>query len=244
MNKKIIIGNWKCNPLTLNEALKIFSKIKTEAEISKTEAVICPPNIFLKDLIAEKSKIKIGAQDCFYEDKGPFTGEVSAAMLKKIGCQYVIIGHSETRKINQETDKDINKKIIAALKNKLTPIFCYGENREEHIKKLTFQVLKKQIGEGIDNISPADLSKIIFAYEPIWSIGTGNFADPYEINETKQFIINLLSKKAKGSFKIVYGGSVDSNNASKYFSISGMDGLLIGAASLNPNEFLKIIKSV
>ena len=244
MSKKIIIGNWKCNPLTLGEAKKIFSGIKSAAESSQAKIIICPPNIFLTDLFALKSKIKIGAQNCFYESKGAFTGEVSATMLKNMGCKYVIIGHSEIRKINHETDEEINKKIIAALKNKLIPIFCFGESREERQQGLTFKILKKQIEEGISKISSADIQKIIFAYEPIWSIGSGNFAAPNQIAEIKNYIIDLLSKKtAATQIKIVYGGSVNADNAPEYFSISKMDGLLVGGASLNPKEFSKIIKT-
>lgn len=244
MNKKIIIGNWKCNPLTLNEAKKIFSGIKSAAELSKAETIICPPDVFLKDLLALKTKIKIGAQNCFYESKGAFTGEVSATMLKNMRCKYVILGHSERRKINQETNQQINKKIISALENKLIPIFCFGESREERERGLAFKVLKNQIEEGISKISSIDIQKIIFAYEPIWSIGSGNFAAPKQIAEVKNFIIDLLSKKTSPEkIKILYGGSVNQNNASEYFSIAKMDGLLVGGASLNPKEFSKIIQS-
>ncbi|MFA5087199.1 MAG: triose-phosphate isomerase [Candidatus Paceibacterota bacterium] len=248
MSKKLIIGNWKCNPLKTSEALKIFNDIKSSAENSKTsETIICPPNIFLKDLLALKTKIKIGAQNCFWEKQGAYTGEVSAGMLKNMGCKYVIIGHSERRKINKETNEEINKKIISVLENKLIPIFCFGENREERENEKTFDVLKNQIQEGIDKIAKPDIAKIIFAYEPIWSIGSGNFAAPEQIKEVRDFIIRLLSQKIGkeniGKIKIIYGGSVNAENTPSYFNQAQMDGVLVGGMSLKPIEFSKIIKS-
>jgi triosephosphate isomerase len=245
--KKIIIGNWKCNPIKLSEAIKIFNGIKEAAESSKNETIICPPNIFLKDILNLKSAVKIGAQNCFAENQGAYTGEVSALMLKELGCKYVIIGHSERRKINKETNEEINKKIVAAFANKLIPIFCMGESREEREHELTFDVLKKQIEEGISKIEKSNLQKIIFAYEPIWSIGSGNFAAPEQIKDVREFILNLISKKIgkenSKKIRIIYGGSVNSENVNDYFTIAQMDGVLVGGASLNPKEFSKIIKS-
>lgn len=245
--KKIIIGNWKCNPTKLSEAIKIFNGVKEAAENSKNETIICPPNIFLKDLLNFKSAIKIGAQNCFSENQGAYTGELSALMLKNIGCKYVIIGHSERRKINKETDEEINKKIISAFANKLIPILCIGESREEREHELTFDVLKKQIEEGINKIEKSDIQKIIFAYEPIWSIGTGNFAAPEQIKDVREFIINLIYKKIgkenSKKIRIIYGGSVTSENVVDYFKIAEMDGVLVGGASLKPKEFSKIIRS-
>jgi triosephosphate isomerase len=247
MNKKIIIGNWKCNPIKLSEAVKIFNDIKDVSDCSKNETIICPPNIFLKDLLNFKSSIKIGAQNCFSENQGAYTGEVSALMLKNLGCKYVILGHSERRKINQETNEEINKKIISAFANKLIPILCIGESREEREHELTFDVLKKQIEEGINKIEKSDIQKIIFAYEPIWSIGTGNFAAPEQIKDVREFIINLIYKKIgkenSKKIRIIYGGSVTSENVVDYFKIAEMDGVLVGGASLKPKEFSKIIRS-
>jgi triosephosphate isomerase len=245
--KKLIIGNWKCNPLKATEALKIFTGIKAAALMSKkAETIICPPNIFLKDLLSLKGNIKIGAQNCFWQE-GAYTGEVSTKMLKNMGCKYVIIGHSERRKINKETNEEINKKIISALQNKLIPIFCIGENKEEKEKGKTFEILKNQIKEGIAKISKQDMPKIIFAYEPIWSIGTGNFAPTDEIKKVREFIINLISKEIEtkdiSKIKIIYGGSVNAENTLAYFSEAKMDGVLVGGMSLKPIEFSKIIKS-
>lgn len=241
--KKLIIGNWKCNPLKTSEALKIFNKIKKTAEASDfANTIICAPNIFLKDLLVIKSKIKIGAQNCSAAEQGAYTGEVSAKMLKKIGCNYVIIGHSERRNLNRETDQEINQKLILALKNNLIPIFCLGENKKQRFDKSTFDVLKKQFQEGTVKIPESGLKKIIFAYEPIWSIGSGNFADPKLIKEVKIFLLDLMRKKNKKiEMKIIYGGSVNSKNVSDYFSKAKMDGVLVGGASLNPIEFSKII---
>ncbi|MFA5009016.1 MAG: triose-phosphate isomerase [Candidatus Paceibacterota bacterium] len=241
--KKLIIGNWKCNPLKPSEALKIFNGIKKSAENSKfAETIICPPNIFLKDLLNLKTKIKIGAQNCSATEEGAYTGEISAKMLKEIGCQYVIIGHSERRNLNHETNQEINQKLILALKNNLRPIFCLGENKKQRIDRLTFDVIKNQFQEGIKNIPESQFKKIIIAYEPIWSIGSGNFADPKQIQEVKIFLLDLIKKKnKKTSVKIIYGGSVNSENISDYFLKAEMDGVLVGGASLNPLEFSKII---
>ncbi len=246
MSKKLIVANWKCNPLTLNESIKIFKAINSKYKNpTKAEVVICPPNIFLKNLLALKTKLKIGAQNCFWEEKGAYTGEVSAVMLRNMGCQFVIIGHSERRKINKETNEEINKKIIVALKNKLIPILCIGENREEREHELTFDVLEKQIKEGIANLEKTEIAKIVFAYEPIWSIGSGNSADPEQIKEVKNFIIDLLSKKIGkeniSKIKILYGGSVNGENTRAYFTEAEMNGVLVGGASLKPEEFAKII---
>lgn len=248
MSKKLIVANWKCNPLTSNEAIKIFKSIATKYKnYTKAEVVICPPDIFLKNLLALKNKLKVGAQNCFWEEKGAYTGEVSAVMLKNMGCQFVIIGHSERRKINKETNEEINKKIIAALQNKLIPILCIGENREERDHELTFDILEKQIKEGIANLEKTKIVKIVFAYEPIWSIGSGNSANPSQIKEVKNFIINLLAKKIGkeniSKIKILYGGSVNGENTSAYFTEAEMNGVLVGGASLKPEEFAKIIKS-
>jgi triosephosphate isomerase len=247
MNKKIIIGNWKCNPLRNAEALKIFNGIKKAAATSKkAETVICPPNIFLKDMLSQKSDIKIGAQNCFWQE-GAFTGEVSAKMLKSLGCKYVIIGHSERRKINKETNEEINKKIIAVLENKMIPIFCMGENKEDREEGRTFEILKNQIEEGIAKISGTDIPKMIFAYEPIWSIGSGNFAAPALIKEVREFILDLLAKKTAkenlSKIRIIYGGSVNAENTLSYFEEAGMDGVLVGGMSLKPAEFSRIIRS-
>lgn len=228
--KKIIVANWKMNPNTLVEAKKLFNAIK------KTKAIICPPYPYISYMVNLKSKIlnpKIGAQNCHWEKSGAFTGEVSPEMLKDLGCKYVIIGHSERRKYFNEVDKEINKKLKAALKVGLIPILCVGEKKGENAQKIISSQLKKSLRE----INKKDLKKIIIAYEPVWAIGTGNFCSAKKADIIRRFI------KAKFNNKILYGGSVNSGIADDYTKI-GFDGLLVGGASLNAAEFIKIVKNV
>lgn len=210
----LIIANWKCNPATLKEAQELFSDIKEE--IKNKDVVICPPSIFLSSLICEG--IKFGAQNCFWEDKGAYTGEISPQMIRSVGCEYVIIGHSERRKIFNESNNDIKNKIKKAQEAGLIPIVCIGESRGQN----TLELIKHQIKE-IDK-------DVILAYEPLWAIGTGESASLEKVKEVRDFLRDR---------KVLYGGSVNSQNAKDYLEIT--DGLLIGGASLNSGEFLKII---
>ncbi|MFA5013599.1 MAG: triose-phosphate isomerase [Candidatus Paceibacterota bacterium] len=249
--KKLIVGNWKCNPAKLSDAIKIIRGIrKASSNSTKAEVVICPPYVFLIDLIkqAKNTDIKIGAQNCFWTEGGAFTGQISCKMIKNSGCKYVIIGHSEARQFNKETNEEINRKIHSALEEKLLPILCVGENGGERKKGKTFEILRTQITEGLAKINKSDFSKITIAYEPIWAIGTGNFAEPMEMKKAKDFIIGLITKLAgkenTSKIRVLYGGSVKSENARLYFNEARMDGLLVGGASLDPKEFSKIIRSV
>ena len=243
MNKLFVIGNWKCNPTTLKGAKSLFDSIKrglrSVKKTKKVEVVLCPPFVYLesqtsrfapcnysviKRIKNQESRIKLGGQNCFWEEKGAFTGEISPLMLKDIGCKYVIIGHSERRKYFQETDTMINKKLRMALKIGLIPILC--------IDKIS------QIKKGMKEILGKEIKKIIVAYEPIWAIGTGK-ACGYK--EGKEF--NILMKKVLGkNHPTLYGGSVNAKNALGYITESGFHGLLIGGASLKSKEFLKIVK--
>ncbi|MFA5228580.1 MAG: triose-phosphate isomerase [Candidatus Paceibacterota bacterium] len=215
--KPLIIANWKCNPATIEEARALFNNI--EKDIKYKNVVICPPVIFLASLIQEG--FKFGAQDCFWEEKGSYTGEISPRMIKSIGCEYVIIGHSERRKILNESNEDIRKKVEKAKEVGLIPIVCIGESKGQK----ALELIKYQIKE-IDE-------DVILAYEPLWSIGTGESAPIEKVKEVREFLKDR---------KVLYGGSVNSQNAKDYLEIT--DGLLIGGASLNSEEFLKIIKSI
>ena len=214
--KPLIIANWKCNPATLKEAQELFNGIKKDIE--NKNVVICPPSIFLPSLICEG--IKFGAQNCFWEEKGAYTGEISPQMIKSVGCEYVIIGHSERRKIFNESNKDIRKKVERAKGAGLIPIVCIGESKDQN----TFEIIEEQI---------KDIDKdVILAYEPLWAIGTGENAPIDKVKEVREFL---------GDRKVLYGGSVNFQNAKDYLEIT--DGLLIGGASLNADEFLEIIKT-
>jgi len=225
--KKLIVANWKCNPLTLKEAESIFQKTEGGIkDVKKVETIICPPFIYLSRIASDNPAIKLGGQDCYFEKKGAFTGEISPNMLKEVGCQYVIIGHSERRKYQKETDELINEKIKAALKVGLNPILCIDN--------------ANQIKKDTDGLSQDDLNRLAIAYEPIWAIGTGKACGIPEAKEMSLKIKEILGN----SISVLYGGSISSQNAQGYIKESGFDGLLVGGASLKPEEFIEIIKGV
>ena len=231
--KPLIVANWKMNPVTIKEAEELFNSVKYGVkDIQNAETVICPPFIYLPLL----KGLTLGAQDSYWEEKGAYTGEVSIAMLKEMGCKYVIIGHSERRKYFNETDEMVNRKVKTTLEAELIPIICIGETGEEREMDKTESVLEKEIKQGLDGV---DVSKIIIAYEPIWAIGTGNPCDIEEARRMKEIIQKMVSK----NIRILYGGSAKANNAEGYLKQAGFDGLLVGGASLDPKEFIKIVNS-
>jgi triosephosphate isomerase len=246
--KLLIIGNWKCNPVKLEEAKKIFVSVENEMkEIENVETVICPPFVYLLDLKPISNNLKIGAQDCLWEESGAFTGAISPLMLKNIGCQYVILGHSERRTHFEETNEIINKKIKAALSTGLNVIFCFGETEIEKRKGQTEKVLEVQIKKGLAGVSRKEMENIVIAYEPVWAIGTGNPCSPEDTRKTSLFIrkiiTNLYPDIILDNLRILYGGSVNSENVEEYSLKSGVQGFIVGGASLRPEEFLKIIKT-
>ncbi|MDP2934750.1 MAG: triose-phosphate isomerase [bacterium] len=228
MKKKIlIVANWKMNPPTSSEAEKLFAGVK------KLDAVICPPFCYLDAKIwSSGAKFTLGAQNCHWEEKGAYTGEISPKMLKSMGVKYVIIGHSERRAHFKETDEMINKKLKAALKFGLIPILCIGEKKDKDAEI----VVDKQLKEDLNGIIEKDVKKIVIAYEPVWAIGTGNFCDSQKAKKALRWI------QEKTSNKVLYGGSVNSKISTDYTKV-GFDGLLVGGASLNAEEFIKIVKN-
>jgi triosephosphate isomerase len=241
--KPLIVANWKCNPTTLKEAKQLFNSVVRGIKgITKVETVICPPFVYLPILISQdpSSAISFGGQSCFWEEKGAFTGEISPAMLKNLGCEYVIIGHSERRRYLNETDEMINKKIKAALSVNLKVILCVGETLEEKNSGETEKVIESQIKNGLEKIiGEGTLSIPILAYEPIWAIGTGKACGVSEAGSVNSFIRKII----KDAF-VLYGGSVNSQNARDYVKIAGFQGLLVGGASLDPEEFVKLVKNI
>ncbi|MCL4405174.1 MAG: triose-phosphate isomerase [Patescibacteria group bacterium] len=227
---KLLVANWKANPETLTEAVRLAKNI------DYTGVVIAPPFPFLDGVRKVIHKAKLAAQNVFWSD-GPYTGEVSANQLKKLGVRYAIIGHSERRRNLNEIDAIINKKVTAALNNSIKPILCVGEGPELHKSGDHSKVLR-----FIDNQLKLDLHGIrnprgvIIAYEPIWAIGTGNSDSTEHVSK-----VVALIKERLGSVSILYGGSVNPNNADKFMSIAGISGALIGGASLKSSEFKKII---
>jgi triosephosphate isomerase len=242
--KPLIIANWKCNPETFKEAKKIFNAVKRGVKKS-AEVVICPPFVFLSEL-GEKGLL-LGAQNVCFENMGAYTGEVSALMLKDLGVEYVIIGHSERRKYFGETDIDINKKIKKSIEAKLKIIFCVGETKEEWQAHQKPEVLERQITEGLKGITRDEIKNIIIAYEPVWAIGTGNNCSVDETMSSiifiRKIVAELYNREIADNMRIVYGGSVKPDNSASYIKEAGANGLLVGGASLNPEEFIKIVES-
>jgi len=229
--KYLIVANWKMNPQTIAEAKRLFNSVKEGIKnIKNVEIVICPPFVYLSALKSEitgfSSAISFGGQSCFWEEKGAFTGEVSPKMLKDVGCRYVIIGHSERRRYQKETDEMVNKKIKAALKNDLKPILCVET--------------VSQVKKGLKGILGEDLKNIVIAYEPVFAIGTGKPCSPEKAEKMRKAIKSAINT----DLPILYGGSVNSQNARDYIEKAGFQGLLVGGASLNPEEFIKIVKNV
>ena len=245
--KKIIIGNWKMNPVSVGEAEKLFNKIaKSVSRIKKTEVVICPPFIYLDKLAKIRtSKIKLGAQNAFYEERGAYTGEISPEMLYNFGIRHVIVGHSKRRELG-ETNKEVSQKIRTALLAGLTPILCVGESSRDESHDY-FQFIKTQTVESLDGVFRDSISKIIITYEPIWSISTTpnhKNATPHDSLEMSLFIKKTLVDKFGVKIKIpriIYGGDVNEKNARDFLQDGGVDGVLIGRASLDAKKFAAII---
>ncbi len=242
MNKKLVIFNLKMNAPVLADWRKIGK--------SKADVVVCPPFVYLTAFKTKTLKnFKLGAQDCFWEGRGAYTGEISPEMLKNLGAEYVIIGHSERRKYLGETDEMINKKIIAALKTGLKVVFCVGENsviRKRDIKAVK-NFIKGQLKKDLEEISKlrTQSSNLIIAYEPVWAIGTGKACKPEDALEMVKFIKQILkTQNSKLKTRILYGGSVDGENVADFIKYKDIDGVLVGGVSLKPKEVLKIIKKV
>jgi len=217
-------------------------------QIESVDIVVCPPFTLLAYLAdaLETSNIALGAQDCYWQDEGAFTGEVSPMMVKDAGCLYVIIGHSERRQFFGETNETVNKKIKAVLAHGLTPIMCVGEMLAERERGETFKVLDDHVKNGLKDISAEDLLKIVIAYEPVWAIGTGKTATPAQAQEAHKYIRDLLvklyNKETADSVRLQYGGSVKPDNITELMKQPDVDGALVGGASLTVASFTDIVK--
>jgi len=249
MRKLIIAGNWKMYK-NISEAIALANGIKRKlSDIDLIDIVICPVFTALGEVseVIMDTNIELGAQDMFWEEQGAFTGEVSGAMLRDLGCKYVIIGHSERRQYFHETDEAVNKKIKAAFKSKLTPIVCVGENLEQREKNKAFDIVKGQIQRCLDGITPQEAVKIIIAYEPIWAIGTGKTATSEQAQEMHAFIRILLTllydEDISSQVRIQYGGSVKPENIADLVKQKDIDGALVGGASLKIDSFVRIVKN-
>lgn len=244
MRKPIIAGNWKMNN-TASEGVSLVRAIAPLVKDANCDVVVCVPAIDIP-AVSEALKgtnIALGAQNVHFAEKGAFTGEISAAMLKEYGVRYVIIGHSERRQYFGETDETVNKRTLAALAAGLTPIVCIGESLEERETGKTEAVLEKQIREGLKGID--DIAKIVVAYEPVWAIGTGRTATAEQANETIGFIrktiADMFCPKCAEALRIQYGGSMNAGNCKELMAMPEIDGGLIGGASLKAPDFAAIV---
>lgn len=250
MRKKIVAGNWKMN-LGLQEGISLFSEIlnmvKDEVR-GEQDVIVCSSFIHLANLASYSkgvANVHVGAQNISQEEKGAFTGEVSAIQVKSTGATHVIIGHSERRAIFDETNETLSKKIDMALEHGLVPIFCVGETQGERESGSFFDVLRLQLNEGVFHLSEIDFKKIIIAYEPVWAIGTGLTATPDQAQEVhaiiREEIANQYDQATADEMSILYGGSCNPKNAAELFAKKDIDGGLIGGASLKSRDFLDII---
>lgn len=246
---KLVIGNLKMNlqsSLEREKYLGSFQKELKNKKLKNTEIILCFPLVHLEGFKNAKiKKISLGAQNMFWEEKGSYTGEVSPTMLKNFGCEYVIIGHSERRRYFCEKDEEINLKVISALKNGLKPILCVGENANQ--KGEGMKIVTRQLENCLKNISRGKIENVIICYEPVWAISSNNPDHLPTANEimsakllVKKYLVGNYGIKTSEKVRIIYGGSVSSDNAKEVCLDSGMDGSLIGKASLFPHEFIKI----
>ena len=246
MCKKVIAGNWKMNKLP-NEAIDFIDRLTPLVKNTENEVIVCVPytDLFYALLTAQNTNIKIGAQNMHYEEKGAYTGEVSASMLKSIGVEYVIIGHSERRQYFNETDETVNKKVKSAFEHGLNPIVCVGETLEQRESGKAEEIITMQAQKALDGLKEEQVKNTIIAYEPIWAIGTGKTATSEDANNAIKAIRNkicqIYGQNVGKSIIIQYGGSVKSTKCKELFTTSDIDGGLVGGASLEPEEFAKIV---
>lgn len=248
MRKIIIAGNWKMNK-TCTETREFFESLLPKIEGLSINVVVGVPFTSLQEAVklTKGSIVKIAAQNMNPNEKGAYTGEVSPLMLKDLGVEYVILGHSERRAYYHETNEFINEKVKSALKHDLRPILCIGEKLEDRENGTTTEVVKEQLVEGLKGVSQEDITKVVIAYEPIWAIGTGKTATPEIAQEVHSFIRNLLTslytKELAEEVTVQYGGSMKPSNVVDLLKQKDIDGGLIGGASLEPESFVELIKA-
>lgn len=248
MRTPIIAGNWKLNKTVSDAVLLTTDLAELVDNISDVQIVVAPVFTALSNVhdVINGSNIQLAAQDLYWEDSGAFTGEVSAPMLKDVGCDYVIIGHSERRQYFGETNETVNQKVKAALSHELKPIICVGELLEERETGKTEAVIEDHVKGGIGDLTESEMESCVIAYEPVWAIGTGKTATPDQAQEVHSFIRDILkdcySDKLASKIRIQYGGSVKPENAAELMSQQDVDGALVGGASLDAESFAEIVK--
>lgn len=245
MRKKIIAGNWKMNK-TPSEAVELAKMLKAKVDTDKSNVVFCVPAIDIIPVgeVIKGTNIALGAENVYFEDKGAYTGEISAPMLKDAGVKYVIVGHSERRQYFGETDEDVNKKIKKILEYGMTPIMCCGETLEQREMDITIEHIRMQIKKGLYGLTAEDAEKVVIAYEPIWAIGTGKTATSQQAQEVcaevRKVVCEVYGADTAEKIRIQYGGSVNGKNAAELFAMADIDGGLVGGASLK-EDFENIV---
>lgn len=249
MREKIVIANWKMNPSQAKDASSLFSVSNQISKRYKTTVVVCPPQVFISLFPKNRyKKLLLGAQDISTKETGAFTGEIGSSVLKPFGVSYVIVGHSERREMG-ESREVIAEKIKTALRNKITPVLCIGENKRDGEGHF-FHFLKEEILFFSRHISKKDVNKVIIAYEPVWAVGSKSkgVMSSQDIHETIMFLRKILSDKfgneSASKIRILYGGSVDHKNSSEIAKVSGCGGLLLGRASLSKDQLENIVRNL
>ncbi|MFY8073061.1 MAG: triose-phosphate isomerase, partial [Pirellula sp.] len=249
MRRLLIAGNWKMNLDRGRSLALVQGLVESLRNTSNVDVAVCPPSVYLGEMgkALHGSNIGLGAQNAYNQPEGAYTGEVSCAMLKDVGCQYVILGHSERRAIFGETDKMVNEKLHAVLAAGLTPIVCVGETLEQREAGQTEQVVRSQCSGSLEGLSHEQMLKTVLAYEPVWAIGTGKTATPAQAEEVhhgiRTLLANLFSNETSQKVIILYGGSVKADNALELLSEPNIDGALVGGASLKQDSFLGIVQA-
>lgn len=247
-NKPLIVANWKMNK-TVSESVDFVEEfLPLVSDVENVEMALAPPFISLMPLARalKGSRVALAAQNMHWEDAGAFTGEVSPVMLRDVGCRYVILGHSERRQFFGEGDGEVSRKVLAALREGITPIFCVGETLGEREYGKTFATIEGQVRGGLNDVVLDKGSELVLAYEPVWAIGTGKTASTEEAQEVHGFIRKILSDlfggKVADSIRILYGGSVKPENAAALLAMPDIDGALVGGASMDPDSFSGIVR--
>lgn len=246
--RPLIAANWKMHKTTQEARAFMAELLPKIADVKNVDVLVCPPFplIYPVDQGREGSKVLLGAQNMYFEEKGAFTGEVSPAMLKDLNCEFVILGHSERRWVFGESDELINKKVLAAFASGLVPVLCVGEKLDEREKNLTDQVILNQLEKNLKGVSEQHLRGIVIAYEPVWAIGTGKNATTKDAKDAialiREFIHSRFGSEVAAKVRILYGGSVKPENIRTYMEQDGIDGALVGGASLEADSFAKLTR--
>lgn len=241
--KRIVVGNWKMN-MDLKQTATLITRLRTQITEPTARVVVCPSFVSLVQaseiISSQKALLELGAQNINDNDEGAFTGEVSGPMLKGL-VSYAIVGHSERRIVFMESNELIARKVAACIRNKLTPILCVGENTNERQEGLAKRTVLDQLEQNLSEIIPSEASKLIIAYEPVWAIGTGVNAEPYDVEEMAlaiyHYLVNKYGTETADKIPLLYGGSTNGDNAASYLAINKIGGLLVGGASLNYKVF-------